>query len=271
MDLTDQAYEFIFSVIKKRSGISLSKEKAYLLDSRLLPIVKCRGLNNVKELIDKIKNSNNEHLISEVVEAMTTNESSFFRDSNPFTKFNELIVPYVLEKNPNKDIRIWSAAASTGQEAYTIAISLSESFADKTSNFNILATDISPKVLEKAREGVYSQFEVQRGLPVQMLLKYFDQVDRHWKAKDDLRSKVEFKEQNLIEGITNLGKFDIIFCRNVLIYFDRETKIQVLSNIAKMMDQNSILFLGSSEGILGVESLFEVFEGCNGIFKLKSQ
>lgn len=270
MSLSVQEFDFISSLVKDRSGISLSEDKMYLVESRLLPVARKAGLKDITELISSIKSSNDRALISEVTEAMTTNESSFFRDIKPFEQLRSIVLPRLFEKCPGKNhFRIWSAACSTGQEVYSLGMSLLEDPQCSGKTFEILGTDIASHVLEKAEQGVYSQFEVQRGLPIMMLVKYFTQQDESWVANDPLRQMVKFQNVNLIEDFSSLGKFDIVLCRNVLIYFETQTKLAVLNNISKQMEPHGILFLGVAEGIFGIEETFAPIPDATAIFHLK--
>ena len=217
----------------------------------------------------EIRTKGGEEILTAVTEAMTTNESSFFRDIKPFEKFREFVLPKLLESRAAKrSFRIWCAAASTGQEPYSIAMILREE-AEKLKGWRIeiVATDLSDEVLEKAKVGIYSQFEVQRGLPIQMLMKYFTQVKEMWQAEASLRAMVKFKNLNLLDDISALGAFDVIFCRNVLIYFDQETKGVILERMSKAMPPDGLLFLGGAETVLGVTKAFRPVNGQRGVYE----
>ncbi|HEU5047313.1 MAG TPA: protein-glutamate O-methyltransferase CheR [Rickettsiales bacterium] len=266
---TDE-FEFISQLLKKRSGLALTADKTYLLESRLLPIARTFKIETLPEFVRFIRSKPDEKVIAQVVDAMTTNESMFFRDQKPFDQFRQVILPRLKEVKGGGKIRIWSAACSNGQEPYTIAMCLLEE-AVKMSGFTyeIIATDISPRVLEKAKQGIYTQFEIQRGLPIQMLLKYFKQLpDSTWQANENLRSMVTFRQQNLLEEIGMLGKFDIILCRNVLIYFDEPTKRGILEKISRMLEKHGVLLLGSTETILGISDKYITLENERGVHVL---
>ena len=255
MSLSDRDFNFLVDTIKHHSGISLSKDREYLIESRLIPIAKKHNLSDLNSLVSHLKESNDESFIVEIIEAMTTNESLFFRDDKPFKFLTELVLPEIIsKKGKDNEIKIWSAACSTGQEPYSIAMSMLEDPKLTNTNFSIFATDIDSLVLDKAKAGLYSQFEVQRGVPISLLLKYFTQEGESWRIKNELKEKVTFDKFNLIEGTSSFDKFDIIFCRNVLIYFDRATKERVLSNLCSTLNKDSFVFLGSSENILEIES-----------------
>jgi chemotaxis protein methyltransferase CheR len=271
MALNPADFTFLSGLIKKRSGINLTEDKTYLLESRLLPFARKMGLQSIEELVKQLKFANDEKLFTDVTEAMTTNESSFFRDLKPFEQLRNLVIPRLLQAYPTKKkFRIWSSACSTGQEPYSIAMSILECQATKGIEFEIVATDLASHVLEKAKAGIYSQFEVQRGMPVTLLIKYFKQSGENWHINDQVRNMVKFGQCNLTESLAQNGTFDIVFCRNVLIYFDNETKTQVLHNLSKQMEPLSVLFLGCAESIFGMEHRFTPLKDSAGVFVLKT-
>jgi chemotaxis protein methyltransferase CheR len=199
---------------------------------------------------------------------MTTNESFFFRDNKPFDLFKDSVLPQLLESRASrKKIRIWCAAASTGQEPYSLAIILKELSVKLAGwNIEIVGTDLSQKVLDKAKMGLFSQFEVQRGLPIQMLIKYFNQVGELWQISEEIRNMVSFRKFNLLDPYTLLGSFDVIFCRNVLIYFDQPTKTEVLEKMRKLLPNDGTLFLGAAETVLGITDKFKPVQGQRGLY-----
>jgi len=263
-------FEFIAQLLYQRSGLVITQEKAYLLESRLNPVARKWELNDIEALIAALRQKKDERLLVDVTEAMTTNESFFFRDNRPFDQFKNLVLPHFLEaRATGKHIRIWSAACSSGQEPYTLAMMLKEEAARLAGwKIDIVATDLSTEILDKAKEGLYSQFEVQRGLPITLLMKYFAQEGEKWRISEEIRNMVTYKPFNLLENADTLGTFDIVFCRNVLIYFDQETKGQVLSRIAKIMPQDGYLYLGGAETVLGISDSFEVVPGQRGVYRL---
>lgn len=257
MALHNNDFQYLSDLIKNNSGITITPDKEYLLESRLVPIATKYNLSNLSELVSYCRENSDKTIFEEIVEAMTTNESLFFRDIKPFDALKELIIPRIIGKCPDKrHIKIWSAACSTGQEPYSIAMTILEDPLFASLTFEILATDIDKNVLDKAREGRYSQFEVQRGVPINLLIKYFTQDEEHWFVKDILKEKVTFEKFNLLDKPSFVSKFDIIFCRNVLIYFDQETKTNIILNMQSMMEKHSALILGSSENIMNID-------GCN--------
>lgn len=263
-------FGYVQRFIKEQSGLILSEEKGYLIESRLMPLVRKRGLGGLDELIAKLRDDGDKELMVDVTEAMTTNESLFFRDVKPFDAFREAVLPQIVaarkEANATK-IRIWSAACSSGQEPYSLAMILMENpQLLQGLKAEIFATDISGQIIKKARLGFYTQFEAQRGLPVQMLMKYFTQVDENWQIHDSIRDMVTFAQINLLENMSMLAKFDIVFLRNVLIYFDQPTKAEVLYRIGSVMPDDGILYLGGAESLLGICDTFKPMPEQRGIY-----
>lgn len=266
-------FQLLQGLLKERSGLVLTEEKQYLLESRLMPLARKRGMGGLEDLISAIRTNRQESLLRDVTEAMTTNESLFFRDAKPFEQFRNDILPMLMNVRENtRRLRIWSAACSTGQEPYSLAMTLQEE-AQKLQGWRveILATDLSDEVLEKARVGMYSQFEVQRGLPVQYLMKYFEQVDEMWQISSAIRAMVKYQPFNLLTDLSRLGAFDVIFCRNVLIYFDNETKTKVLNGMSRMMAADGVLYLGGAETVLGITDKFSPVKGQRGVYGLAEQ
>lgn len=262
-------FDFLCEFLKKQSGLVLTADKVYLVESRLLPVAKRRGLNGLADLVSAVRSGRDRELIQDVTEAMTTNESFFFRDKTPFENLRAEVLPKLIEsRNGSKRLRIWSAAASTGQEPYTIAMVLKEMSVQLSGwRVDVIGTDISSEVLEKARAGMYSQFEVQRGLPIQLLVKHFKQIGEMWQIDSSIRAMVEYRTGNLLENFKHLGTFDIVFCRNVLIYFDQQTKKEVLERIADLLPDDGVLFLGAAETVLGVTDKLTAVNGLRGVYR----
>lgn len=256
--MKSEDFDFLSKLLYARSGLVLTPDKTYLLESRLMPIARKRELRGLDELVAQLR-LREDSLTVDVVEAMTTNESFFFRDNKPFDQFRSVILPNLLKTRANKkSFRIWCAAASSGQEPYSLSMILKEDQARLLGwRTEIVATDLSREILDKARSGVYSQFEVQRGLPIQLLLKYFHKREDQWEINPSVRSMVQFKEQNLLQDLRGLGQFDVVFCRNVLIYFDQPTKTRVLDGIAQQMTEDGVLYLGGAETVLGISDRFK--------------
>jgi chemotaxis protein methyltransferase CheR len=268
MNVSD--FEFIADLLKKRSGLSLTKEKAYLIESRLNTVARKWNFTGFDELVKAVRGANNEPLLVDVTEAMTTNESFFFRDQKPFEQFKDVVLPHMLQhRAKTKTFRIWSAACSSGQEPYTLAMLLKENEARLAGwRVEIVATDLSNEILNRAKEGFYSQFEVQRGLPITLLVKYFKQNGDRWQISENIRKMVTFKQFNLLSSPAALGRFDIVFCRNVLIYFDPPTKAKVLNGMAELMPKDGFLYLGGAETVLGTSDRFKLMPGQRGIYNL---
>ncbi|CAI9415975.1 Chemotaxis protein methyltransferase 1 [Pleomorphomonas sp. T1.2MG-36] len=261
-------YDYLRQFLKSRSGLVLSNEKQYLIESRLLPVARKAGLQSIAALVAKLKEPRETVLAEAVVEAMTTNESFFYRDKTPFEHFTQMMMPELLKARASqKKIRIWCAAASTGQEPYTLAMCLKEMESKLAGwRIEILGTDISNEVLDRAKAGTYTQFEVQRGLPIQLLLKYFTQQGESWTIAPQLRSMVQWKKFNLLESFAGFGQFDIVFCRNVLIYFDQTTKVDILGRIAKTMTPDGYLVLGAAETVVGLTDAFKPAPDRRGLY-----
>lgn len=270
MTMMPEDVTFFSDLIKKRSGILLGTEKIYLIESRLQPIYRARGMNSLAELMTALRLRPTEDLLKDVLEAMTTNETSFFRDGKPFEQLKTTVFPALREKRAiTKTIRIWSAACSSGQEVYSIAMTaLEENTKTPGWHYQLVATDIAQKVIDKAQDGIFSQFEVQRGLPIQYLMKYFSQLpDNQWQLKQDVRSMVQFRLVNLMENFTaQMGVFDVIFCRNVLIYFDEATKAQVLTRLHQCLAPDGVLYLGSAETTIGITDKFKLMDAERGLY-----
>lgn len=261
--MTPDDFEYISRFVMKTSGLSLGKGKEYLVTSRLVPLAQSWDLADVSELVAALRKGD-ERLGTAVTEAMTTNETSFYRDKRPFEDFKTVMLPRLIQKrDQSKRLRIWFAACSTGQEPYSITMSIKDNFPELSGwNIEFVATDIAKNMLERASTGIYSQFEVQRGLPIQLLMKHFQQSGQSWQVKEDLRKPIVWKQLNLLEDFSHLGFFDIVFCRNVLIYFEIETKSDVLSRIRRLMPDDGYLLLGSAETVLGVCDEFERCKVC---------
>jgi chemotaxis protein methyltransferase CheR len=266
--VTPQDFDFLRKLLRERSGLVLSAEKQYLAESRLVPVARRHAIATLGELIGKLKANDNASLASEVVEAMTTNETFFFRDKLPFDHFRDTALPALIAAHArDKRIRIWCAAASSGQEPYSVAMILREFNAQLAGyRTEIIATDLSGEVLARAKAGIYSQFEVQRGLPIHQLVKYFSQVSENWQIAPEIRAMVQFRPLNLLKDFSALGTFDMVFCRNVLIYFDQDTKIQVLNRLARQMAETSFLALGAAETVVGLTDTFKPMPDKRGLY-----
>ena len=263
-------FTFLAQFLKDESGLFITEQKAYLVESRLVPVARKRGLSDLDDLVVAVRSKKDIKLNSEVVEAMTTNESFFFRDIKPFDSLKNTVLPQIVKArkaaNATK-IRIWSAACSSGQEPYSIAMLLKENPAVLQGlEVEIVGTDLSGEILAKAQEGIYTQFEAQRGLPIQLLVKFFTQVGEHWQINEEIRKSVKLHQANLLQNLSKLGTFDIVFCRNVLIYFEAPTKAEVLNRIRAMIPKDGTLFLGAAETVVGISDKFKIISGERGVY-----
>lgn len=253
------ALSVISDFLRRRSAIVLDSSKAYLVETRLAPIARRFGFDSIESMSRVLEAPSNHQLAQSVVDAMTTNETSFFRDLHPFNALRDTVVPRLIaEKAKVRTLTIWSNACSTGQEVYSIAMVLKEHFPELANwNVRLVATDISTQVLSRASEGIFNQSEVNRGLPSQLLVKYFERRGPGWQITQDLRNMVEFRTLNLIEPFPTLPKIDIVFIRNVLIYFAPETKQDILKNVKRVMNPTGYMFLGGAETTMNLDVPFE--------------
>ena len=257
--LSNSDIDFLSNLVSKCSGNVIVARQAYMLEKQLRPIAEHVGLKDAAELVAQLKKTPNAQLASRVAEAVTVNETSFFRDVHPFTALKSSVLPDIIERNRSKRrLRIWCAASSSGQEPYTIAMVIKEHFPELASwNVEILATDISNEMLEKCSRGSYSQLEVNRGLPVTKLVRFFERDGMNWRAKKELRDLIKFRRLNLTSNWPNMGKFDLVFARNVMIYFDRPTKTEILNRVGGVLAPDGYLFLGSAETTIGLSVPFQ--------------
>jgi len=270
MTLPGSVFDMFAALLKSRSGLVIGPDKIYLLETRLAPILKREKLPDLVALAGRLRSPKSETLIRQVVEAMTTNESFFFRDDKPFQHFRNSALPRLLAaRPPTAPLRVWSAASSSGQEAYSIAMITAECRASLGNRrVEIVGTDLAQEQVARAREGLYSQFEVQRGLPIQMLMRYFRKEENGWRISEAIRGMVQYREWNLLSDLRPLGKFDVVFCRNVLIYFDQATKAQVLEAITQQIAADGVLYLGGAETVLGITSRFAPLPTERGVYGL---
>lgn len=259
MALTPADFEFIARLVRERSAIVLETGKEYLVESRLLPLARQEGFDSIASLVTALRTQSYGPLQRKTIEAMTTNETSFFRDLHPFEALKKNVLPQLIEKRASeRKLTIWCAASSSGQEPYTIALTLREHFpALATWNVQIIATDISTYMLERTREGRYSQIEVNRGLPIMLLTKYFLKQGLEWQVRDEVRRLIKPMELNLAGAWPALPAMDIIFVRNVLIYFDLPTKKGILDKMQRLLRPDGFLFLGGAETTINITDAFE--------------
>lgn len=252
--------EYLCDFVKQRAAIILDAKKSYLIETRLMPLLNRHNLETLEEMVDKLKDRSIMGLDTEVIEAMTTNETFFFRDKVPFETLKDIVLPKMIEERAKKrSLRIWCGASSTGQEPYSIAMVMAEHFPQLMSwDIKFVATDINETVLDQARSGRFKNHEVNRGLDPAFRDRYFRQEDAgHWVVNRDLRNMIEFKYLNLIDPWRWDQPFDIVFMRNVLIYFDVETKQRIFQRIRQYMEPDGVLFLGGAESTVNLDNKFE--------------
>ena len=270
--MTDERFDHLRRLLCVRTGLSLPAEKRYLVDSRLGLVARRGGFASVDALLDELRMAPAGPLAQEVIDAMMTNETLFFRDQRPFETLRDRLLPMLAaSRPPGVPIRIWSAAASTGQEAYSIAMLVAEAGHGLAGRrVEILATDVSTSAIARAREGRYSQFEIQRGLPVHHLLRHFDKVGDDWRISGEIRAMVDFRVGNLMHDPGPIGAIDVIFCRNALIYFDVSTKAAVLRRIEERLAPDGALFLGAAETVIGLSDTLAPAPDQAGYFRRRT-
>ncbi len=266
--MTSADFAVIAAFLKERSGLIITQDKTYLLETRLAAILRDHKLAGLPGLAEHLRKPGPSAVKNYVVDAMTTNETSFFRDNHPFDSMRQAVIPGLIERRASvRTLRIWSAACSTGQEPYSLAMMMKDNFPILAGwKVEIVATDLSPTVLDRAREGLYSNFEVQRGLPIQMLIRHFDQEEPYWRIKREIRQTVSFRPLNLLEDLSSLGQFDIVLCRNVLIYFDLPTKTRILKDISRRLAPDGAFLLGGAESVFGLCEALAALPGLKGVY-----
>ncbi len=271
MKFTD--FDIYKDILQTKSGLVLSQDNSYLLESRLNPISKKWGYATLLEMTIALNGVPDPVLVNEIVETMTVNDTAFYRDFTPFDLFEDALLGKLKDaRQKSKRIRIWCAAAASGQEPYSLAILIKERMAEFAGwDFDILASDISGDTLDQARDALYSQLEVQRGMPTKRLLKYFTQKGDQWRLNADIQKMVTFKQFNLLDPMGDLGEFDVVFCRNVLCDFSGETRRKVLGNIAKQLPDDGYLILGKGEASSELTDYFESMAGTHGVFVPKGR
>lgn len=260
-----EAFDYVRSLVMQRAAIVLEPSKTYLVDVRLGPIAQRHGLPTVADLVAKLQRQPFGPMHEDVVEALTTNETSFFRDVAPFEAMRKTILPQMIQKREGeRSLSIWSAACSSGQELYSIAMTLREHFpAINSWNLQLLGTDLARTMVDRAKAGTFTQTEVNRGLPAACLVKYFQRQGLNWQLSEDIRKLTSWRKINLVEPWSGIPTMDVIFLRNVLIYFSPETKRKVLSQVRKVLRPDGFLFLGGAETTMNLDDSFERFP-CDG-------
>lgn len=258
MALAQEDFEYLRTLVRQRSAIVLESGKEYLVESRLAPLAREVGVEGIPGLVMLLRTDPRGQISSKVVDAMTTNETSFFRDLNPFEALRLKVIPdLIAARAKERTLNLWCGASSSGQEPYTVLMTLREHFPQLAEwRIRFLATDISKEMLRRSRAGTYSQLEVNRGLPARYLVKYFEQKGAEWQVRKELRDSIEFSELNLAQPFPPMPKLDIVFLRNVLIYFDLATKRDILGRIRANLQPDGYLFLGGSETTLNVDEQF---------------
>jgi len=263
--VTPRDLELAASLCADRAGLNVDPDKHYLLENRLAPVARREGFSSIEELMAAVRNRGEERMVWAVVEAMWPAETSFFRDPATFELIASDVLPKLARRADKAPLRIWSANCGAGQEVYSLAMLLSEQTSFGAS-VELFASDLCERRLEKAQSGLYSQFEVQRGLPIQFLMKYFSQAGETWQIAPDIRAMVQYRPLNLLADFTHLGTFDIVFCRNVLIYFDQETKVSVLERLARISEHDGYLVLGAAETVVGLTEVFKPMMDRRGLY-----
>lgn len=255
-------YDFIANLLRDQCALVLDPGKDYLINSRLSPIAQRHGLTSIDHLVRRLRDTSDSSLVSDVVEAMVTTETSFFRDVHPFETLKKIVLPKLIElRRPQRQLNIWCAASSSGQEPYSIAMLLKEYFPDLAGwQINLTATDISHEMLQRSRAGRYSQLEVNRGLPTNLLLKWFRQEGGVWEIDEQIRRMMTFKPMNLAQPWPAMPAWDLIFLRNVMIYFDNDVKKSILGRVSRSLGEDGYLVLGGAETTFGLDNSFQRIE-----------
>jgi chemotaxis protein methyltransferase CheR len=257
MSLSQAEFAYVSQLVRREASIVLAPGKEYLVEARLIPVARAVGAANVNEFLADLQRRPNPANQRRIIDALTTNETSWFRDREPFAALTDVVLPELVKsRSATRKVRIWSAASSSGQEAYSLAMLLSENLPPGWS-YEIVGTDISTEMVKRAETGEYSQVEVNRGLPASQLVQYFERAGAHWRISQNLRRNVSFKLMNLTAPFPAMQPFDVIFLRNVLIYFDVATKRNVLQNMAKVLRPDGWLFLGAAETTIGIDDNYE--------------
>jgi chemotaxis protein methyltransferase CheR len=266
--MTEQDFDFIRKLLRQHSAIALEPDKQYLVESRLAPLVRRLELQSIGDLVGRLRAGPFNGLHAEIVEALVTTETSFFRDHHPFESLRKVVIPELMRRRAGeRSLRIWCAACSTGQEPYSVALLFREHFPElRKWDVSLLATDLSREVLQRARAGRYNQIEVNRGLPASLLVKYFRQEGNVWQLQQDVRGLVEFRELNLAQTWPALPRLDLVLLRNVMIYFDVETKRTILGRLARLLRPDGYLVLGGAETTFNLDDSYRRLEHLKGGF-----
>ena len=272
MTISATAFAFVRELVREESAILLGPGKEYLVESRLVPLARQEGHVDVDAYVAEIASRRNPAALRQVVEALTTNETSWFRDTDPFIALRESILPELARSRPERRIRIWAAACSSGQEPYSILMTAHDTPALAGWSIELLATDLSQEMLDRAGRGEYSQLEVNRGLPATTLVRHFERSGLSWRISPALARQVQFRQLNLVRPFPPIGRFDVVFLRNVLIYFDVATKRDILRRVRQVMAPDGHLFLGAAEMTMGVDDAWErVPAGRSSVYRIREE
>ncbi|MFC6154154.1 CheR family methyltransferase [Nocardioides yefusunii] len=271
MTLAPDVFVFVRDHVRRESAIVLEAGKEYLVESRLQPMARSLGFADVDTFVHSVQRSRDRGLLERIVEALTTNETSFFRDRDPFVALRQDVFPDLAARRPGRRLRVWTAACSTGQEPYSVAMTVKETPELTGFGVEIIGTDLSDEVLAKARAAEYSQLEVNRGLPATTLVRHFQRAGVNWRLDPEVASMVTFSKVNLLHSFDHLGRFDVVFLRNVLIYFDVETKRDILRRLRRVMNPDAYLFLGAAEMTSGIDDGWERLPaGRSSVYRLRT-
>ncbi|MEP9361885.1 protein-glutamate O-methyltransferase CheR [Nocardioides sp. CN2-186] len=272
MTISPQAFTFVRELVRAESAIVLETGKEYLVESRLVPLARAGGHADVDAYVADLSKRRTPAAMKQVVEALTTNETSWFRDSDPFTALRQTVFPALAKTRSNRTLRIWAGACSSGQEPYSIIMTALDTPELAGWKIELVATDLSEEMLDRSRKGEYSQLEVNRGLPATTLVRHFERAGLNWRINQSIRERVEFRQLNLTRPFPPMGRFDIVFLRNVLIYFDLPTKRDVLKRVRQVMTSDAHLFLGAAEMTMGVDDAWErVPAGRSSVYRIREE
>ncbi|MFC7494285.1 MULTISPECIES: CheR family methyltransferase [unclassified Nocardioides] len=272
MTISPQAFSFVRELVRAESAIVLETGKEYLVESRLVPLARAGGHPNVDAYVAELSQRRTPAGLKQVVEALTTNETSWFRDSDPFNTLRQTVFPALAKTRPNRTLRVWAGACSSGQEPYSIVMTALDTPELAGWKVDLVATDLSDEMLERARKGEYSQLEVNRGLPATTMVRHFERAGLNWRINQSIKDRVEFRHLNLTRPFPPMGKFDVVFLRNVLIYFDLPTKRDVLKRVRQVMAPDGHLFLGAAEMTMGVDDAWErVPAGRSSVYRIREE
>jgi chemotaxis protein methyltransferase CheR len=260
-------FAYLANVLRRRSGLVLTEKKSHMVESRLTPVTRRFGFRDIGSLLKEL-HYGHEALVQAVIEAMTTNDSAFFRDRRTYDEFRDIVLPtLVRDRADTKQLRIWCAACAAGQEPYSVAMILDDANLVLNGwNINLIATDINSQMIARAQEGIYSQFEVQRGLPIRRLVTNFMQEGSDWRIADHLRRMVTFRTFNLLDSLGWLPDCDVVFCRNVLMYFDHKTRLSVLDRVGDIMAPDGALLVGPAESMDGYTIGYAPADSAPGLY-----